>query len=293
MRLSRLSKQSLARAAFSAAYKFRTVQKKPHHEALNVIDTAIKLEVSVRYVDLPSLEGMFVRRPTSIYISALRPTPRQNFTCAHELGHYSFGHGSQVEELVQGATASRNADPNEYIANVFAASLLMPRAAIAWICKARGGEVKASYFTPSNVYSIATRLGVGYSTLSNQLYHGLNIIQYSQYRSLTEQNLKSIRKSIVGDHVSGHLVDVHFDWIDMPIDIRVGDHLYFGFPVTTDTENLEKVRDISGGSLHLAKRPGIFTVRNIQSGWANQVRVSRPSYTGLAEYRHLEDPDYE
>lgn len=293
MRLSRLSKQSLARAAFSAAYKFRSNQEKPQHEAINVIDVSIKLGISVRYVDLPSLEGMFVRQPASIYVSALRPTPRQNFTCAHELGHYCFNHGSQVEELVQSASTNKNADPNEYIANVFAASLLMPSAAIAWICKVRGGDLRADYFTSQNVYSIATRLGVGYSTLTNQLYYGLNLIQTAQYRLLGEQNLKSIRKSIVGDHIPGHLIDVHFDWIDTPIDLRVGDYLYFRFLITADKENLEKVRDVGEGALFLAKRPGIVTVRSAQTGWANQVRVSRPSYTGLAEYRHLDDPDYE
>lgn len=50
--------------------------------------------VSVRFNDI-NMEGMYDRTPKPrIHVSALRPLARRTFTCAHELGHHVFGHGS-------------------------------------------------------------------------------------------------------------------------------------------------------------------------------------------------------
>lgn len=293
MRINRVDKVSLARAAFHAAYKCRANQSKTLHEAINVVDLAASLGIPVRYVDLPSLEGMYVREPVGIYISSLRPTVRQNFTCAHELGHHCFNHGSQIEELTHSAYTATRADPNEYIANTFAAFLLMPRTAVTNICTARGHKFNREFFTPANVYSVANRLGVGYTTLTNQLYYGFALIDRGQYAFLNQQNLKSIRKDIASEYVPGHLIDIHQDWVDTPIDVCVGDHLLFRFNVNSDSNNIERIKPTPVGVLYLVRRPGIVTVKDSLTAWSNQIRISRPSYVGLAEYRHLEDPEYE
>ena len=46
----------------------------------------------------------------NIFISSLRPTGRQHFTCAHELGHHIFNHGMKIDELVSKKESSYNDD---------------------------------------------------------------------------------------------------------------------------------------------------------------------------------------
>lgn len=56
-------------------------------------------KVAVRFNDI-NMEGMYDRAPKPrIHVSALRPLARRTFTCAHELGHHVFGHGSTIDEL--------------------------------------------------------------------------------------------------------------------------------------------------------------------------------------------------
>ena len=63
--------------------------------------------VNVRFNDI-NMEGMYDRQPKPrIHISALRPLARRAFTCAHELGHHVFGHGSTLDELRDARRGSR------------------------------------------------------------------------------------------------------------------------------------------------------------------------------------------
>jgi hypothetical protein len=45
-----------------------------------------------------SMEGFYFK-PANILVSSLRPVGRRAFTCAHELGHHWFGHGSTIDQL--------------------------------------------------------------------------------------------------------------------------------------------------------------------------------------------------
>ncbi|WIE54197.1 ImmA/IrrE family metallo-endopeptidase [Curtobacterium sp. MCBD17_003] len=65
--------------------------------------------------------------PAEIFLNANEPPLRQNFTCAHELGHW-FERRSQSDEEYS-FVDHRNATPNdahEWFAEHFAANLLMP-----------------------------------------------------------------------------------------------------------------------------------------------------------------------
>ena len=80
----------------------------------------------VRFVDIPSLEGMYLADDLTILIGSLRPEGRKNFTCAHEIGHHILGHGTAIDEIL-------NALPDKTIeqeADFFAAMLLMPLSAV-------------------------------------------------------------------------------------------------------------------------------------------------------------------
>ena len=70
---------------------------------------------------------MYDREPKPrIHVSALRPLARRTFTCAHELGHHVFGHGSTIDELRDDQSKSAERPPNEILADAFAAFVLMP-----------------------------------------------------------------------------------------------------------------------------------------------------------------------
>lgn len=71
---------------------------------------------------------------------ASHPLVRRRFTLAHEFGHFSLGHGDQLDEKIQ---FDDNAPAVEVEANKFAAEFLVPKAAIDAWAKER----------PSNPYS--------------------------------------------------------------------------------------------------------------------------------------------
>ena len=72
--------------------------------------------VNVRFNDI-NMEGMYDRQPKPrIHISALRPLARRAFTCAHELGHHVFGHGSTIDELRDDHAQNADRSPNEVLA---------------------------------------------------------------------------------------------------------------------------------------------------------------------------------
>src|SRR5690554_6444620 len=67
-------------------------------EPVNPFDAASALGIEVKFSKQPSTDGLFVRLPKpTIIISALRPFPRQTFTCAHEIGHLVLNHEPMVD----------------------------------------------------------------------------------------------------------------------------------------------------------------------------------------------------
>lgn len=85
--------------------------------------------------------GMILKRanmPAEIYFSATEAPQRQNFTCAHELGHYlermNRPRPDEEFEFVDRRNGTVNA--HEFYANEFAGNLLMPaddlRAEVVW-----------------------------------------------------------------------------------------------------------------------------------------------------------------
>ena len=133
-----------------------------------------KVGVTVRFNDI-NMEGMYDRTPKPrIHISALRPLARRNFTCAHELGHHIFGHGSTIDELRDDQTKNTNRPPNEILADAFAAFTLMPTLGLKEAFSRRG--LKPNNASALDMYAIACNFGVGQSTLVNHLAFSLNLI---------------------------------------------------------------------------------------------------------------------
>ncbi len=114
-------------------------------DPVNIFDVCTNLEIAVRFVDV-SMEGMYVKSvdgaQSTILLSNQRPLPRRNYTCAHELGHHLFGHGTKLDILSEQIGQSDYYDDDELLVDSFAGALLMPVAGVEaaftkrkWICK--------------------------------------------------------------------------------------------------------------------------------------------------------------
>jgi len=91
-------RKKLAADAVSRALSLRKKLGVSFEESVSPIDAAEQLSIDVRFVDLPSMEGIYVAdNEPKIVLSSLRPSGRRSFTCAHELGHHMFGHGDRFD----------------------------------------------------------------------------------------------------------------------------------------------------------------------------------------------------
>ena len=94
-------RRRLALRASVAALRVRQKGQIAADDPCSVFDLADKLGVEVRFAALPSAEGVYSPGKPVIVVSSLRPPGRQSFTCAHELGHHTYGHGEQFDEIVE------------------------------------------------------------------------------------------------------------------------------------------------------------------------------------------------
>jgi len=161
--MNKLQQEKLALEAIAAALRARKEVGMGLADAVSPIDAAQKLGVEVRLIDTPSMEGMYVSGDNpQIFLSVQRPAGRRNFTCAHELGHHKFNHGTQYDELLAQKSAARQGDPKEFMADCFAAFFMMPKTAIDSGLNKRG--MSYASLKPKDVYALSNWLGVGYKT---------------------------------------------------------------------------------------------------------------------------------
>src|SRR5206468_1844508 len=127
------------RQALRAALEIRKRAAKANYEPICVFDLAENLGIEVKFFRGDSFEGMYAPASQTVIVPTLRPPGRQAFTCAHELGHWYFKHGTRIEEL-KFLDLQYNREPDEQLANVFAAHLLMPSWAVKHAFRRRGYE---------------------------------------------------------------------------------------------------------------------------------------------------------
>ena len=172
----------MAQGAFASALRMRRDAGYGLDEAICVFDLAEQLGIEVRLTDIPSMEGMLYCNPEPVIIvTSLRPLGRRAFTCAHELGHFHYGHGTTVDDLV-GKSPKIGFDPKEFAADCFAGALLMPKMAIERAFSLRNWSIGCP--TPGQVYTISNYFGVGYSTLIYHLSNGLCLLPHSSAEKL-------------------------------------------------------------------------------------------------------------
>lgn len=248
--------------------------------------------VSVRFNDIGSMEGMYDRSPKPrIHLSALRPLGRRAFTCAHELGHHVFEHGSTIDELRDDQTNNGSRHPNEILADAFASFVLMPTLGLKEAFATR--RLDPNRATATDMYAVACNFGVGQATLVNHLAYGIGMISQAQRDRLGSITPKMIRTLLIDEIVPEPLILADQQWNSPTLDIEQGALLMLPPTVVVDAAMLTPVRVIASGRLFRAAKCGITRVTIPGTTWATYVRIAKCRYVGLAQFRHLEDNDDE
>jgi len=288
-----LSRTELAKQALEKSLEIREEYGYDFRSPLCVYELAQKARVAVRFIDDVSMEGVYaaLAKP-KILISSLRPAGRRVFTCAHELAHHFFGHGSTIDELRDEAESGQF-QPNEFLANAFAGFLLMPAQGVKRAFSLRRQEIGTA--TPEQVYGVACSFGVGYETLIGHLEYSLKLLTTNRATILRKTKLPKLRARILNSSISGHLVVVDRAYLLATVDAEAGNStepgnlLLLPEGATAHGDQIELIERNANGTLYRAVRPGLVRATLPSNDWGVIVRVSRYQYAGLAQYRHLEE----
>lgn len=279
-----MNRRQVATDAAAAALRLRRKLGYQLYESVSPIDAAEKLGIDVRFVDLSSMEGVYVSGETSaILLSALRPPGRIHFTCAHEIGHHTFKHGDQFDELIQEQHQSRKRDIKEYQADIFASYFLMPRTAIEHALHIRA--LAYTDLSPTTTYELANWLGVGYATLVQHLFYGLSAISADKWSELSTVQPKRIREHITNGESSGGLWIVNQYWKGRAIDVDVGDTMLVPQGCELEGRGLASFAEKEKYQMIRAVAPGISRILLADYEWSTFVRISRKNYTGRSCFR--------
>jgi Zn-dependent peptidase ImmA (M78 family) len=281
----------VARRALRGALEVRKKAKVALSAPLCIYDLASeRLKIEVRFQAGATFGGMYAKETETILVPSERPAGRRRFTCAHEVGHWYFGHGTKVEDL-EGMEKGGSNDPDEILANQFAGHLLMPRWAVEQSFADR--KLVPETATDRDLYALACQFGVGYRTIITHLRYALNMISPHRTELLLRSSRKAIKQKFLSETFSNHLVFVDSCWKqEVAVDLEVGDEVLLTFDATAENDRLRK-QPVAEGTLLLATKPGITKVSADNSAWTTFVRICRKGFTGRSIYRHLEDPDVE
>lgn len=278
----------LAATAVRAAARLRGAHGIGPADAICPFDLADRLGLVVRLEPLPSAEGIYSPDPKpTIILTSERPLGRRRHSCAHEIGHHVFEHGLRIDQLGSAATPAWR--PEEYLADRFAIALLMPKFAVESALARR--KLSPSTLTAADAFVIAQDLGVGYTNLIAHLERTLHVLSGTRANQLRRAGarLSRLRTEIAGFQIAHDLILADAHWGIRPIDVEVGDTILLPHAIKPEVHCLAR-EDAPLPHLR-AIAPGKGSIVLAHDHPPIQVRVSRRGYTGLARYRHLEDPD--
>jgi Zn-dependent peptidase ImmA (M78 family) len=285
-----MNRVDVARNAVSMALRVRQRAGLGLSVPVNPFDACASLNIEVRFANISSMEGMLARKPSlTIIVSSVRPSGRQAFTCAHELGHLVLDHQSTVDDVLdlmtEGEPAYQQDNVEEYAADQFAAFFLMPKTAVVAALRDRGLDPERC--PPVHLLMLAVWFGVGFSTLAAHIRFSLNLISQGRYDVLRRLRPQDLRKQITGQDFPG-LVVLDKAWRRPTVDVRAGDVVWV--PESKVVSDLPQVAAAKSGVLLLVNRPGVFTVATPLHGTL-QVRCMRQEFEGRSIYRYLAEED--
>ncbi len=272
-----------SRAVAKKALEFRQASGMKFEDPCDICETIARHGVDLQFVDIPSLEGMYLEEAEvqRICVCSHRPVGRQHFTAAHELGHHVLGHGTSFDAVIDEFGEANDLTPDEVAADAFARYILMPPRAVQVAFRQRGFDL--GHLEPLAVYRAACWLGVGYSTLLNQMLYSLGLLKPLDYKRLSKISPKNIKAKLAGA-VSDHDVwPVDHLWVDRRLRTQLGD-LLIGLAPGRSTHML---KELEGGK-YIANAVG-ESVFPLATGGSLTVSVSRAAYVGFYEYRYLRE----
>ena len=248
-------RRAMARQAIPAALRTRLSVGYGLDHAVCVYDLAEKLGVQVRFLDLPSMEGMYTSASSpTIIVSSLRPPGRRAFTCAHELGHHNRSDGVKIDELVEQWDKPRF-DPKEFAADCFAGVLLMPKMAVSRAFAIRGWNMEEC--TPEQAFMIAGYFGVGYTTLVHHLRSALQVLPDTRAQALLQVSPRKAQSLLLGWQTPQAVAVIDAHWTGRPVDVEVADLIFVRGGAQSEGACIEPSSDVEHGRLFQAARPGI------------------------------------
>jgi hypothetical protein len=238
--------------------------------------------LSLRFTGTSSLAGMFLNDGVSseIVVSALRPAGHQHFTAAHEFGHYQFGHGAKLDGEIEDMVSDSE---EEALADAFARHLLMPQRAVVAGLSHLGTTAAAA--TPMQLYSLSSWLGVGYTTLVNQMKWTLGMISSPRHHELSIKQPQQIKRSIVPEVLWAGRREL---WPLAPWWRGSGVHLQVGDVLTGLPRISSPLLEFKDGYA-IATSCGQITVK-LEGDCAVHLSIAKADYVGLFKFRYLEEP---
>lgn len=270
-----------SRAVAKKALEFRQASGVNFEVPCDIYETIARHGVDLQFVDIPSLEGMYLEEAEAerICVCSHRPVGRQHFTAAHELGHHVLGHGTSFDAVMDEFGESTDLTPDELAADAFARYLLMPQRAVQVAFRGRGFELAS--LEPVDVYRAACWLGVGYGTLLNQMFYSLGLLNPSDHKRLIRVSPKSIRAELAPNLANCDVWLVDGLWADKRLHVQIGD-VILGLDSGLTTKLLTEL----GHRTYIAQAVGESTFP-ITAGGALTICVSQAAYVGFYEYRYL------
>jgi hypothetical protein len=179
-----------------------------------------------------------------------------------------------------------NLDSNveeEFLADRFAAALLMPKIAIDAAFSRRGiSLVRAS---GPDFFRVAQDLGVGYTTLLRHLQISHHVLSRAAADRLCNLKLANLRRYFVGTDSPRDVFVLDEAWGTRAVDLETGDTLV-----------APRGTVVVGECLVDNPRLGTFSASGVGEACATlaggrsvKLRVSRRGFVGLAKYRYLEE----
>jgi len=281
-------KKIIARKSVAKALRTRQSVGLGLTGAICVYDLAERLGVEVRFLDIPSMEGMYYSSSLPhIILSSLRPPGRRAFTCAHELGHHIRSDGTRIDHLVEQSDRTQF-DPSEFAADCFAGALLMPKLAVEHAFAVRKWDVRDC--TAGQAFVLAGYFGVGYTTLIRHMRNSLSLLPDSNAEELLRIRPREAQSMALGREISSRAWIVDSNWAGRPVDVEVDDLIFARGSPRIEGACVELVRYEEDTTLLRALRSGIARLEDT-ANWAAFVRVSRPAFVGRNIHRHLENVD--
>lgn len=244
----------------------------------------------VRLLDLPSLEGVYSPTPSPVIVlGSDRPAGRRAFTCAHELGHHEFKHGTRIEKF-NPANSDTTRDHNEVLADMFAATLLMPQGGIRRALRDR--DIQPLKVQPMQILQLSSYFGVGYATLIEHITWTLKILSPNQREKLLRIQPRQLKAEFGGTPQS-EVIFADNLWRDRAVDLEIGDILVLPKTASILDNGCHLVShgNVNGRATYQAVTRGYLRAFHAISDWAVNIRVAAKHFQGLARYRFLEDPE--